>query len=95
MPKFKPIDGERIECAAIWHKGRVYSVPAPGRHHHVILLMDEKYGLGPEAQRHQGFYTSAERFVDRREGLKVAEAANQIIRRTGNADDQLYSEDLW
>lgn len=85
---------ETILRAAIWHKGLVYHVPAPGRHHHVILLMAEK-GLGPEAQRHQGFYTSAGRFVDRREGLKIAEAADQIIRRTGAADDQLYSEDLW
>lgn len=85
---------EKLVRAALLHDGKIWSVPAPGRHHHVIRLMADA-GLGPEAQRHQGFMTDTGRYVDRREGLKIAEAANQIIRRTGNADDQLYSEDLW
>lgn len=82
---------ERLVRAAILHDGKIWSVPAPGRHHHVILIMADA-GLGPEAQRHQGFMTDTGRYVDRRDGLKIAEAADQIIRRTGNADDQLYSE---
>lgn len=85
---------EKLVRAALLYKGKIWSVPAPGRHHNVIQLMAGA-GLGPEAQRDQGFLTDIGRFVDRREGLCIAEAANQIIRRTGNADDKLYSEDLW
>lgn len=84
---------ERIERAAIWHRGLVHSVARPGRHHDVIRTMAEKHGLGPEAQRHQGFYTSHERFVDRKEGAKIAIAAGQIEALKWPPD--LYSEDLW
>jgi hypothetical protein len=55
--------------------------------------MDEKYGLGPEAQHHQGFYTSAGRFVDRVEAVEIAKAAGQITEPKW--PPQLYSEDLW
>lgn len=90
-------DEERVERAAIWHRGVCYSVPAPGRHHDVIMMMHEKYGLGPEAQRHQGFRTSAERFVDRKLGWQIAEKAGQLLDRapTDHKGGTLYSEDVW
>ena len=88
---------ERIERAAIWHRGRVYSVPQPGRHHHVIRMMSEEHGLGPEAQRHQGFYTSSDRYVDRKEGWRIANEAGQLLPRapTDHKGGTLYSEDVW
>jgi hypothetical protein len=91
---------ERIERAAIWHRGRVYSVARPGRHHDVIRSMADA-GFGPEAMSHQGFVTDAGRFVDRREAMQIAVAADQLIpleqdgvpmKRTSPV---LYSEDVW
>lgn len=80
--------------AAIWHQGVVYSVPRPGRHHDVVRMMNEKHGLGPGALRHQGFVTSAGRFVDRKEANLIARAADQIKVKTA-PDHILFSEDLW
>ena len=42
----------------------------------------------------QGFVTNKGRFVDRKEGWVIAEAAGQIKRTTGNKG-QLFSEDMW
>lgn len=88
---------ERIVAAAIWHKGRCYTVDPPGRHHNVMARMREKYGLGIEAHRHQGFSTNAERFVDRKKAWKIAEAAGQLLPRapTDGRGGELYSEDVW
>lgn len=84
---------ERIEAAAIWYRGRVHTVPRPGRHHHVIRKMYDA-GFRDPAMQHQGFVTDAERFVDREEAWKIAEAAGQIIRQN-ITPGTLYSEDLW
>lgn len=51
-------------------------------------------GLGPQCHRHQGFVTSEGRFVDRREALKIAREAAQIVAKTEPAN-RLFSEDLW
>jgi len=40
----------------------------------------------------QGFLTNKNRFVDRKEGLAIAQNAQQVIT---NQDAQLYSEDLY
>ena len=41
----------------------------------------------------QGFLTSTNRFVDRKEGMQIALAANQVINQYHS--DNLYSEDLY
>lgn len=84
---------ETIVCVAIRHAGQVYSVPRPGRHHHVIRKMAGT-GLGPEAMHDQGFLTSSGRYVDRKEALRIAAAVGQIKVKTRPAD-RLFSEDLW
>ena len=43
----------------------------------------------------QGFVTSEGRFVDRKEGLKIALENDQIIDKTQIRGDNLYSEDLY
>lgn len=88
---------ERIVAAAIKSdaSGIVYHVEAPGRHHNVIAIMP-RVGEGPKREcGEQGFLTSSGRFVDRTEGLAIAKAANQIIRRCGGDSDELFSENLW
>jgi hypothetical protein len=88
---------ERIERAAIKHAdGRVFDVPRPGRHHHVIALMREMgavYASRDEVGHVQGFLTSTGRFVDRAEARRIATAADQIIAEPGGS--VLTSECLW
>lgn len=84
---------ERIEAAAILQDGNVYVAVRPGRHHTVMREMFDM-GVYAEEGHVQGFYTNKGRFVDRREGLAIALAANQLIRKTP-PDYELFSEDLW
>ncbi|MNU19483.1 hypothetical protein D3C71_77110 [compost metagenome] len=88
---------ERIVHAATRDSktGRIYSVVAPGRHHNLVSLM-RQIGVATtgENRRAQGFITSRGRFLDRREALKVATLANQLIRKTA-PEDRLFSEDVW
>ena len=84
---------ERIDRAAIWWKGICYHLPRPARHSDVIQSM-HRMGFGAEATIHQGFSTDAGRFVDREEGLDIAQAAGQIVTKHGNPQ-MLFTEDLW
>jgi hypothetical protein len=44
----------------------------------------------------QGFWTSEERFVDRKEAAKIAVAAGQELKRPKAFNpNRLFSEDLW
>jgi hypothetical protein len=87
---------ERIVRAAIRVGVAVISVPRPGRHHHVISLAAEN-AIEVGSQNEQGFLTSEGRFVDRAEGLLIAQAANQIGMKDGETSNPhlLFSEDLW
>ncbi len=88
---------EKIVAAAIKSRRSdiIYYLDPPARHHDVIQIMPV-VGSGPRRERGtQGFLTSSGRFVDRAEGLAIAIAANQIIRRCGGDDDELFSENLW
>lgn len=84
---------ETIAAAAIKLHDVVYSVEKPARHHHVFEYM---YNMGVEDHRDhtQGFVTDTGRFVDRKEALAIAKAANQLIRKT-SPEYLLFSEDLW
>jgi len=88
-------DTENIIAAALILDGVVHSLSKPNRHHNIIHKLYEDNGrtksICPESQ---GFITSKDRYVDRAEGLKIAIAANQIIKKHGNPD-MLFSEDMW
>lgn len=43
----------------------------------------------------QGFVTSKNRFVDRKEALKIALENNQVLDKTQIRGDNLYSEDIY
>lgn len=96
----------RVEVDPPWsekvHEGaRVYpdhliiTSPPPARHH---TLLHPTFGIlghgtGPEDQ---GFLTSAGRYVDREEALKIALASGQpMIDHPSRSDRWLFSEDLW
>lgn len=87
-------EAETIIRAAIRCDGRVYHMLPPARHHNVL----HRYQLGQKVHD-QGFLTSAGRYVDREEALKIATAAGQL---NGLRDQpgsyrgkELFSEDLW
>lgn len=84
---------ERIVAAAIRQDGLFYVVNRPRRHHDAQVAM-AKAGIKIPITGQQGFLTSLGRFVGRGEAVHIAEAAGQIIEKTG-PDNELFSEDLW
>ncbi len=86
---------ETIVCSAIRKDGKIWTGL---RHNNCILSYFEEAGKQfGGAERNQGFMTSLDRYVDRREGYRIAKAAGQLEGRKKNGSNQpiLYSEDLW
>lgn len=84
---------ERIVGVAIRTDRAVWFEARPSRHSHLIRAM-AAHGLEPEDMIDQGFLTNKARFVDRKEGLRIAREAGQVAEKRGN-QDFLFSEDLW
>lgn len=85
---------ETVACAAIRdHDGKVWMVPPPGRHHHIIRKM-ARAGCDLPITGEQGFVTDIGRFIDRAEAVRVATAAGQITKPKFQSN-ALFSEDLW
>jgi len=75
----------------------LHRLPNPNRHWDVIREMCGT-GFGDDVHdAEQGFVTSLDRFVDRREGLAIALASGQISEDTRPVPGlpELFSEDLW
>jgi hypothetical protein len=81
---------ERIFCAAIRRKDTGQIVT--GLYHGQCFAKCKEMGLPREIDSDQGFLTTHNRFVDRYEGLAIAQAAKQIIKKH-LPEDQLLSED--
>lgn len=96
---------EYILCAAIWYnrltpeiihnpKNTQHGFVLCGRRHHSIIELGNKLaGLTLKQEDTQGFLTSQDRFVDRREAFQIAFKAKQI--EGGKLSGELYSEDLY
>ena len=95
-----------ILCAAIWfNDGKTYVhqpvniktgfVVCGQRHHNCFIifsiLKNEDYKRTDYGDLVQGFLTSDNKFVNRKEGGRIAFKANQIVKKT----DCLFSEDLY
>jgi hypothetical protein len=100
---------EKIICAAIWYKEQHTPVHGPinikkgivicgHRHPHCIGAFNALTGLRsvtPDCGEYeQGFLTSHNRFVDRKEGFDIAANAFQLGVTYAN-QTELYSEDLY
>src|SRR3974390_1373620 len=93
---------ERIVAVALRLNKLIFQMPAPYRHHDIIAAVS-RAGLptvGLVAQ--QGFITNSGRFVDRREGRKIAEEAKQLLKQKDakgvpyeRKHSELFSEDVW
>lgn len=85
--------GEQIDRAAIRIRGVVFSVPRPGRHHHIIAEIDAA-GIEVRGET-QGFLTTAGRFVDRHEAWDIAVREGQLLPGAPHKAGMLFSEDVW
>lgn len=91
-----------ITQAAIMHKGRVWTLPRPARHHHVIRAIHsvlEGYESLNDvivvSQASQGFLDDKGNFFDRIEAAHHALACKQLKQCDMTAPPRLFSEDLW
>lgn len=84
-----------ITHVAIINDGKIYSLPKPNRHHHLIKLIFEENGKGLTRGQIQGFLDSDGNFVDRFEALKIALEAKQVLNEKDIRAERLFSEDLW
>ena len=87
----------RVVCAAI----RCQASMVIGVRHHDHIMNDHIWeidrggGYWVRSDEEQGFVDQWGVFMDCKEALTVALAANQRIRRCGGDEQQLYSENLY
>lgn len=79
-----------ITSAAIRKDGKIYTLPAPARHHHII----HKFKLGQPREDDQGFIDSVHGYVRRAPALKIAIKNNQLLKEPIHPR-KLFSEDVW
>lgn len=82
----------KITHVAIKNKGRVHSLPAPNRHHHVI------HCILPAGKVEEGFVDDQGNFMGRKLAFILAKANGQLNRKPGAEyyqGDELFSEDIW
>jgi hypothetical protein len=84
---------ETIEGVGIEVKGKLYTLPRPNRHHHVIHKVYQETGIQVVTET-QGFITSTGRYVLREEALVIATNASQLLPRHFHKT-QLFSESVW
>lgn len=84
---------QQITHVAIKYANKVFSLPAPNRHHDVIRMIG---GIsGPDVQ---GFLDANGVFLNRKQAFEVATQTGQIKRPDTPGTyqgPQLFSEDLW
>lgn len=78
-----------IVSSAMRKNGIIYT----GFRHNDILNYAKPFGFLRDAE--SGFITDKGIFVNRKEALIIAKENNQIIRRCGGDETELYSENLW
>lgn len=94
---------EHILCSAVWFQDGKEHPHQPknvekgfvvcGMRHHNVFTTCGILGYQEKECNIQGFLTSKDRFVNRKEAKRIAEEAGQII--SENVGDLLFSEDLY
>lgn len=84
-----------ITHVAILYQGKVYSLPAPNRHHDVIRKIVDETGVESVGYNEQGFLDDTGRWLRRKPALFVALEAEQVRDPANVRGGQLYSEDVW
>lgn len=93
-----------ILCAAIWYDDGKEHVHQPknietgyvicGRRHHNIIGIADIFGKKTKRDTIQGFLTSDDNFVNRKEAIPIALEAGQTTSEELEFN-QLYSEDIY
>jgi len=84
----------KVTAAAIRDDdGKVWTLPAPARHHNILRHMYDSGKPGSFLDG-QGFVLEDGTFVNRKVAAKLAVESGQI-KKTEYVDGQLFSEDLW
>lgn len=84
-----------ITHVAIIFCGKVWSLPAPNRHHNVIRMIATKLNITHIDAHHEGFLDSQGNYLTRKHALKVAKDVGQLLNDVDVIGDELYSENLW
>ena len=93
---------EYLLCAALWYNDDKKYEHQPNniesgvvfcgrRHHNCFILLSLAFPDKNKKEVSQGFLTSFDRYVDRKEGAEIALKSGQII----DATNCLFSEDLY
>ncbi len=83
-----------ITHVAIKYEGKLYSLPRPNRHHHIIHQIHLETGHH-DIYGDQGFLDDQGNFLSRAEALIHAQACGQEFTKHPLWDDWLYSENVW
>ena len=81
---------EMVMCAAVLHHGVIYQ----GRRHCDAIRLAVISSKRQPVDNHQGFWTSANRYVGRKEALQLAIEARQLS-KVRKSQFGLFSEDLY
>jgi hypothetical protein len=84
----------KLTHVAIRFQGKVYSLPAPNRHHHVISLIVQETDVDHVYGEEQGFLDAKGTFLNRRQALVNAQLHNQLKSGTVIRAERLFSEDV-
>lgn len=87
-----------ITHVAIRFQGKIYSLPAPNRHHDVIRMIVEQTGAKTVDAREddQGFLADGVGYCRRKPALRIARECGQL--KPGGMGEKLgklFSEDVW
>jgi hypothetical protein len=91
------MDRPRITHVAIRFEGKVWSLPAPNRHHHVIRHIAEETGARyvDAHDEDQGFLDESGRYLNRKQALVSALLNEQVKDPSKIRLNMLFSEDVW
>lgn len=91
------MDRPPITHVAIRFQGKVYSLPPPNRHNHIISMIVSK-GIATHVdvdEDDMGFLDASGRYLRRKAALASAILNNQVKDESKIRLGMLFSEDLW
>lgn len=91
-----PYERTRLTHVAIRFRGKVYSLPAPNRHHHVIAeILRQCPDVCAVSSDEQGFLDESGTFLNRKQALVSAELFGQLKEGERVHQGMLFSENVW
>lgn len=86
-----------ITHVAVRFMGRVWMLPKPNRHHHIIRWIADETGLASIDVRepNQGFVDAYGFYLTRKQALVSALENGQVLDENDIRCGMLFSEDLW